>query len=301
MTSSANSMERSLRARVKQFVYRPWREKLKRLRLRWLETFPWFPLPMRLPFGVWWLARNDHISRPMIEGQFETGELNFVCQFLRPGMVVLDIGANHGLYTLLASKRVGPTGKIIAFEPSLRERKALRLHLVLNRCQNVIVQDLALGNESGECQLYVVEDRAAGCNSLRPPVVDAKTSLASVRVARLDEVLLSQNIDRVDFIKLDVEGAELDVLKGALRLLRTVPRPVLLVEVYDIRTQPWGYKARDIVEFLDQNRYRWFELLGDGCIRSVAPHLQAYDANLVAIPEESPSLEVRNGEVTENV
>jgi FkbM family methyltransferase len=294
-------MERSLRARVKRFADRPWREKVQRLRIRWIEAFPWIPLPIRLPFGVWWLARNDHVSRPMIEGEFESGELNFVQQFLRPGMVVLDIGANHGLYTLLASKRVGPAGKVIAFEPSQRERKALRIHLTLNRCHNAIIRDLALGNESGERELYVVEERAAGCNSLRPPAVDAKTTLASVQVARLDDVLLGEKINRVDFIKLDVEGAELDVLKGALGLLRSVPRPVILVEVYDIRTAPWGYKAREIVEFLGQNRYRWFELLADGCVRPIAPNLEAYDANLVAIPEESPSLATRNSESAENV
>jgi hypothetical protein len=87
-------------------------------------------------------------------------------------------------------------------------------------------------------------------------------------------------------MKLDVEGAELDVLKGALGLLQTIPRPVLLVEVYDVRTKPWGYQAREIVEFLDRLGYRWFQLLDNGSLRLVSSNLDVYDANLVALPTE---------------
>jgi hypothetical protein len=95
---------------------------------------------------------------------------------------------------------------------------------------------------------------------------------------------------------LDVEGAELEVLKGALGVLQTIPRPVLLVEVYDIRTQPWGYKAREIVQFLDNQGFRWYELLKDGSIQAIASNLQTYDANLVAIPEERMDLTSQDGE-----
>ena len=63
----------------------------------------------------------------------------------------------------------------------------------------------------------------------------------------------------MDFIKLDVEGAELDVLKGADLLLNRRPRPVILAEVQDVRTQPWGYRARDI-QHLSHKGYKWFRL-----------------------------------------
>ena len=86
-------------------------------------------IPIRLPFGVWWLAHNDHVGQPIRKGTFEPNELAFVERFVRSGMTVLDVGAHHGLYTLLASKKVGPTGKVFAFEPSQRERRVLRRHL----------------------------------------------------------------------------------------------------------------------------------------------------------------------------
>ena len=90
------------------------------------------------------------------EGKFEAAELAFVEVFLRPGMTALDIGAHNGLYSLLASRRVGPQGRVISFEPSPRERKALRLNLALNWIRNVSVQGIAPGSEDGEADFYLV-------------------------------------------------------------------------------------------------------------------------------------------------
>ncbi len=201
-------------------------------------------------------------------------------------MSVLDIGAHHGFYTLLASRLVGPKGRVFSFEPSPRERKALRLHLRLNRCKNVDLQDLALGDQNADSDLYVVEDWAAGCNSLRPPDVAARTSPVSVHVVRLDDWLTEHKIDRVDFIKLDVEGAELSILKGALRLLKGASRPVILAEVQDTRTLPWGYRARDIVTTLEGWGYQWFQPSARGSLLEIGPDRDAFDANLVAVPSE---------------
>jgi len=216
-------------------------------------------------------------------------------------MIALDIGAHHGLYTLLASKQVGSGGMVVAFEPSPRERKQLSRNVRLNCCRNVRIKPFALGSKRSQTDLYLVDGGEDGCNSLRPPVVDSETRPVRVEVYPFDDVAPTLGLTKVDFVKLDVEGGELDVLKGALRLFKTIPRPVLLVEVYDIRTQPWGYKAREIVEHLSHLGYRWFEILSDGSIRPVSPNLQVYDANLVAIPEERAEVELRNGGSTGNV
>lgn len=287
--------------RLRRFVARPTSEKVRSISLRMRRIFPKFPVLFRLPFGAWFLAGNSHVDGALLANEFESAEINFVQKYLKPGMVTLDIGAHHGLYTILASKRVGSSGMVVAFEPSPRERKQLSRNLRLNFCRNVRVQTFALGIEHSQADLFLVEGGEDGCNSLRPPVVDSATHPVRVEVFPYDDIAPKLGLTRVDFIKLDVEGAELDVLKGALGLLKTAPRPVLLVEIYDIRTQPWGYKAREIVEFLEQLGYRWFELLNNGSIRPIAPNLQVYDANLVAIPEEQAHLESRNGEATNNV
>jgi FkbM family methyltransferase len=272
--------------RVWEFAAKPGHYKLLSLGLKVRRIFPNLPLLYRLPFGAWYLIGNSNVDRALFSGAFESGEIRFVNKYLRSGMTALDIGAHHGLYTVLASKRVGTAGKVIAFEPSPRERKQLLRNIRLNRCLNVRVEPYALGCERSIAELYVVDSAEDGCNSLRPPVVDASTHRISVEVVTLDQVLSRNGIRTVDFLKLDVEGAELETLQGAIKLLEVRPRPVLLVEVYDIRTQPWGYLAREIVAFLDRIGYRWFLLLESGSIEPVKSNLQKYDANLVAVPEE---------------
>ena len=286
MTSDSNSGKVSLVSRVRRFCGRPWREKIQRIRSRWVEKVPGIPLPMRLPFGVWWLARNDHVSKPLFGGEFETAELSFVRRFVQPGMTILDIGAHHGLYTLLSSRLAGRTGRVYAFEPSPRERKALLQHVKLNRCKNVKVQALALGDADKKTELYVVDGTESGCNSLRPPAVTTATSPVSVQVVPLDGWLAEQGIERVDFIKLDVEGGELDVLRGAVKLLERAPRPVILAEVQDIRTRAWGYKARDTIDYLASKGYEWLALSKDGATAALDTSATEFDGNFIARPKE---------------
>jgi FkbM family methyltransferase len=239
-----------------------------------------------LSFGALWLVRRDDLGEHLLFGRFENAELAFVRRFLKPGMAVLDIGAHHGLYTLLASKQVGRVGKVFAFEPSPRERRSLRCHLILNHCWNVAVQPFAVARDDGKAELHVVQGSQTGCNSLRPPDVAGATLMASVRTVSLDSWVQRENVARVDFIKLDVEGAELEVLEGAHRLLERRPRPVALVEVQDVRTAPWGYRAREILRLLETKGYTWLELSADGSMRRLDTSREEFDGNFVACPEE---------------
>lgn len=280
-------------SRLWRFLHKPWQEKLIIARNRWTwliskwtETISNIPVLVQLPFGALWLARNDSLGRLARKGQFEVAELAFADRFLQPGMTVLDIGANHGFYTLLASKRVGRRGKVVAFEPSPREKKALRIHLFLNRCRNVDVQGLALGEEDAESEFYLVEAWAAGCNSLRPPDVPASTTRVPVHVTRLDDWLRVHNVGSVDFVKMDVEGGELSALKGAETFLERRPRPVILAEVQEIRTKPWGYHAKEIIKLLSAKGFRWFSLSEDGSLGKLDEDLETYEGNFVAWPTE---------------
>src|SRR5229473_747156 len=205
----------SIAGRIWQFLQRPRRAQYVSLAYRARRVFPEMPIPLRLPFGAWWLAQKSALDDDLIHDGFEEAEIAFVEMLLQPGMTVVDAGANHGLYTLLASKRVGRSGRVIAFEPSPRERKRLRRHLWVNRCKNVNVQSCALGDERRQADLFLVEGREDWCNSLRAPQVDARTVTVRVEVERVDEVLKKLAILRVDFIKLDIEGAELSFLQGA--------------------------------------------------------------------------------------
>jgi FkbM family methyltransferase len=201
-----------------------------------------------------------------------------------------DLGAHRGLYMLLASKRVGPSGRVFAFEPSPRERRTLRLHLMLNRRRNVVLQKYALGNEDGAKDLFVVQGSQTGCNSLRPPIALSGTVPVRVQVTRIDDWVTTQKISSIGFIKLDVEGSEMSVLEGAAELLKRRPRPVILAEVQDLRTEPWGYKAKDILIYLETRRYKWFSLVAGGELEYLDVSPLRFDGNFVAFPEEQLDL-----------
>ena len=271
---------------VRQFLVKPANQKLASVSRRVKAFFGENSRVVTLPFGARWLCEQSALDGQLRSGKFEVAETKFVARFLRDGMTVLDIGAHHGFYTLLASSRVGSSGSVIAFEPSPRERVRLERHVRLNKCANVRIEQIALGASPGRAELFLVEGMEDYCNSLRPPAVNAETRRVPVSVTTLDEFLSSAGLADVHFVKLDVEGAELDVLKGASNLLRQSLRPVFMVEVYDIRTRPWGYSARDIVRFLAERSFKWFSLEESGQPAPVDSIGCSFDANLVAVPAE---------------
>jgi FkbM family methyltransferase len=272
--------------RWKNFFRKSWRDKAISIRFNfrslWLRSFSAIPFPIRLPYGGWWLATNDPCSEAIFRDKFEEGEWRFVGRFLQERMTVLDIGAHHGFYTILASKRVGPSGRIIAFEPSPRERRRLSFHIRLNHCRNVKIEPFALSNEEGETTLFLADRRDALLNSLRPPAVSRPIRRIVVQTITLDRYLEKERIDRVDFIKIDAEGAELEILKGMEVLFKQNSSPVIMAEVSDTRTQSWGYPAGAIYAHLAERGYDSFTLTREGMLQPMYKEAGLY--NYIAVP-----------------
>ncbi len=241
--------------RLKRFIHKPLPDKLWSLRAHFA---PWCPLPVRLDFGAWWLAWYDSTSDRIYHHRYEPNTQAFVKHYLKPGMTVLDIGAHHGFYTLLAAHCVGPTGKVIAFEPSPKERRKLLWHVRLNRCRQVQVEPFAVSDREGTMKLFLTQDNSA--NSLSPPEISPIVGSATVPVITLDAYCQRNGIERVDLIKMDVEGAELLVLKGAQRLLTTQPRPVIVTEVSRRTTARFGYTVDELLAFLKERDYFWVNI-----------------------------------------
>lgn len=156
-------------------------------------------------------------------GSYEREKQVELARALTPGSVFFDIGANVGFYTLLGSKLVGPTGRVHAFEPLPNNLAALRRHMALNACSNVFVHDVAVSDRNGEARFSIADSNAMGHL--------AESGELAVRTVALDDFALNDGQRTPTCLKIDVEGAEGQVLRGAARLLRTA-RPLVFLATH---------------------------------------------------------------------
>jgi FkbM family methyltransferase len=160
----------------------------------------------------------DVIQRDVYSGLYEPFESRWLKQFLRPGMTFVDVGANIGYYTWLASRRVGPTGRVVAIEPGPYAFELLQRVIRENRVRNVEGYQFALSDREGHGTLYVPAVEEGNYNPSLSPYLPGMSAV-EIRIDRLDDVLDRLQVGRVDLIKIDVEGHELGVLQGAARAI----------------------------------------------------------------------------------
>jgi FkbM family methyltransferase len=181
-------------------------------------------------------------------------------------MVVYDLGAHVGFYTLLFSRLVGPAGVVYAFEPVPRNISYLMRHLRVNRATNVRVQEFAVTRQTGTVSF----DSSSGVSTGR--VVSCATSETSrVPAVSLDDFIYARGHEAPDLIKMDVEGGETEVLAGMSRLLAERP-PVLLVSVHG--SNQW----RECMVALASAGYALLDLHG------MSARLDSARDDLVALP-----------------
>jgi FkbM family methyltransferase len=174
-----------------------------------------------------------------IHGGFEAAELRLICSRIPSGSTVFDVGANVGYVTIPLALAVGPSGRVWAFEPDAENVKRLSDNVALNRLNNVEIRQIAIGADDGKTDLYLSDDpvfHTIAIHDERMPITDAYEMRKSVKVtlARLDTVWNQAGSPDVDFVKIDVEGAELYVLEGGKHLIESC-RPTLLIETTDAR------------------------------------------------------------------
>jgi FkbM family methyltransferase len=199
---------------------------------------------------------NDLTFPLYVGGSFEPNEFVFIAKMLSPGMVFVDGGANDGLYAILAGHYVGRSGRVLAVEPSSRECQRLQANVALNRLDNVLLEQVALGEEPGESYLAVAGIGREVLNALVPRHESDSTQTGgeSVRVETIDSLVRRHRLERVDVIKLDIEGSEVDALLGAKETLARF-RPILLVEAEADRLATLNRTVDDLVALLEQHDY----------------------------------------------
>ena len=193
-------------------------------------------------------------------GVYEAGTLHVMERVLREGDVFMDIGANIGLMSLAASKFVGEGGTVYSFEPVPSTYRILRRNIEINNVMNVKTYSKAVGSKREEKNIYWMYGGKSGAATMIEPQKD--TYYCKVEVETVDGFVRDNDINVLRLIKIDVEGWELEVLKGAKELLSSDKAPVVIIEYSE--THPiFGGELMDIYDNLVRiNDYKIYRLEG---------------------------------------
>jgi FkbM family methyltransferase len=222
------------------------------------------------------------------DGYNERAEQDFCAAFLDPGMVAFDVGANYGLYSLLFARCVGE-GSVFAFEPEPWNFERLTRNIALNDASVVTPIRAAVFSTDGEVELNVYPREQHGWHTLGRPAMEldgkpcGPEGSLTVPSVTLDSFCSTHGITRIDLLKIDVEGAELDVLRGAKRLLESGAIRCVLFEVSPVMVEGMGYTAQEISSFLRERGFALHGLAERGSLSRVDELASERYANYVAL------------------
>lgn len=239
-----------------------WRAYVKRRRTAWWrqQTGKREYLTFKPQSGLKMLLYFDsRLSQEIYCGYFERKERQFLNNYLRQGDIYVDIGANIGLFTLIASHRVGKNGQVYSFEPCYKTYSRLEKNIELNQMSNVKINHKALSDHTGQIEMNVSLDGYDAWNSIANPIAGQSFSVEKVSTIRWDDFAHANNlIGRVTLIKIDVEGWESHVLSGGCKTFGRTDAPVLQVEFTDLASQSAGTSCQALYRQLEDFGYRMF-------------------------------------------
>ena len=178
-------------------------------------------------------------------------------ELIRENAIILDIGANIGTVALRAAS-ISKNGLVYAFEPDTDNYDSLQFNIGLNSFRNIIPIKKALGHVPGKSKLFKINRHNTGMNR----ILSSRENFSDfewIEVVTLDEEVTRLQLERIDLIKIDVEGYELNVLKGAERIL-TKFRPLIVIEVIEINLKNNAQTSFEVIQFLKSLGYYFVDL-----------------------------------------
>jgi len=227
-------------------------------------------------------------------GAFERETAKAICGLLRQGHVALDIGANIGAHSLPMARCVGDSGKVFAFEPTSFAFTKLQRNVGLNRDveRRIVLEQVVLGDVSGTDVPEGIYSSwpLAGSSQLHGKHKGRLMPTTGARTSSLDDYVAKAGIDRVDLIKLDVDGSECAILRGAVQTMK-MHRPPLVMECAPYALKEAGSSLEELCDILSGQRYRLRDIanerplpLDPRALNEMAP--DGCGVNVMAVPDE---------------
>ncbi len=221
------------------------------------NDFVWFNFQRDLKLKLY---TDSILSRSIFFKNFEKEELRFFSKYIKKDFVVFDIGANIGLHSLYASKLVGSNGKVFSFEPVKKTYERLKENVEQNNINNIYSYNIALSDQNGKETITTSLDGFDAWNSIagNQKIIGENFSEETIIMRTIDDFVKEHcsNI-KIDFIKIDTEGWELNVLKGAKDYL-TNNDPILMVEYALNVLENFDRKLEDIYDVLTDYGYNLY-------------------------------------------
>jgi FkbM family methyltransferase len=213
--------------------------------------------PLRMFLPAQW---HGHPKLVYVFGWRFDPELPFLASKISKGAVVFDIGANIGTWSLILSLATGPNGKIFAFEPTKATYDVLSNNIALNTNVNIFAFQHALSKDDDVIRLY--HDVDSSRNSIGKTRSNSAVDYEEVQTRTLDRLASELSLDKLDFIKIDVEGAEPFVFEGARATLKQY-KPAILFEVNPTALAELGLRYDSSWQILKDLNYRFYDLRSD--------------------------------------
>ncbi|MBX2898803.1 MAG: FkbM family methyltransferase [Cyclobacteriaceae bacterium] len=185
---------------------------------------------------------------------YERNTIRIIKEFIKPGFAAMDVGAHIGYFSLLMGKQIGPNGAIYVFEPQSELNSQIRRTLEVNDVTNFVLEDLLLAGYEGEVLFHEAKD--SGHSSISDSIIDSESVITvKKRATTLDQYCIENGIKRLDFLKLDVEGAEWVILGPGADYVLSELRPILLVEIHQQQITKLGGSVNELLNRLTSKGY----------------------------------------------
>ena len=187
-------------------------------------------------FGDFFVDPVSNFGNSLLSNQeYEPDLMAYIQKHLKPGDSFLDLGANEGFFSIVASNIVGPTGKVYTIEPQERLQEIITENIRLNNADNVEMIKKAVSDTKGTTEMYLAPDTNTGSTSLANPH-KYSVPTQTVEMDTLENILDEQNIDTIDLAKIDIEGFEYETVLGSKQLFRDqrIKRIALEIHYYEL-------------------------------------------------------------------